>query len=446
MNLEGKKLKFRAIKGHSNLYRLMLWIVLLVIGGRVLWGYSTGSVKPFFLATPTATRTTNSYALEGDTDFNAGDLEKAIVAYKEATTLDPGNAELWVKLARIQTYSSASLTTNDEQLARLKDALNSISMAVKDAPEESDVHAVKAFVLDWYANPTLIGKDKVDSTLVQASGEASLALTEDQTNTQALAYYAEILVDQSRWQQAQQYIDQANQADTNLMDVHRIYAYVYESQGDYSDAITEYLKAIDLAPNLTFLKISVGKVYRQLGLYDQALSMFALAAKQNQQLGINDPIPYLAIANTYIRTGDNLIAVVNVQKALAMDPTSPDVYAQLGMAYHSSRNYEGAIPAFKCALLGCTAAESCDVRNDCGDKSKNIVITGMKLTDDTVAYYYTYGSVLAGLYVPGQTVTSGTVDYCTQSMTILKEVAASYASDSTIMAIVKTDQDICSSN
>jgi tetratricopeptide (TPR) repeat protein len=306
------------------------------------------------------------------------------------------------------------------------------------APDESNIHAIRAFVLDWNANPVLVG-DQVDSLLTEAEHEASLALTLDQTNTLALAFYAEILVDKSRWDQAAQNISQAEQQDSTLMDVHRIYGYVYESLGNYADAIREYQQAIVIAPNLSFLKIRVGKIYRHLQLYDQALNMFDLAAKQNIQLGINDPIPYLAIANTYIQTGDFFAAVANVKEALALNPSSPDVFAQLGMVYHSSRNYEGAIPAFQCALLGCTAEISCEVRQCDATKDPQVVISGMKLTADTVAYYYTYGSVLAGLYQKGVN------DYCTQAITIFTQVASGFSEDPSIMSIVKVGEDICSS-
>ncbi len=417
----------------------MLWALLIVTGFVVIRGYYSGSVKPFFLPTPTPTRTTNSYALEGDTDFTAGDLEKAIVAYQKATALDPNDAQLWAKLARIQTYSSVSLTTNDEQLARLQDALASINHAVAVAPQDSTVHAIRAFVLDWYANPVLVG-DQVESLLTEAQKEASLALAEDQTNTLAQAFYAEIMVDQNRWDQAEQNISQAEQQDDTLMDVHRIYGYVHETKGEYNLAVQEYQKAIEIAPNLNFLKIRVGKIYRHLQLWDQALAIFAQAAKQNQQLRINDPIPYLAIANTYMQMpdGDFFAAARNVKKALELDPTSPDVYAQLGMVYHGSRNYEGAIPAFECAIKGCDATQSCTVRQCDSTKDPPIAITGMKLTADTVGYYYTFVSVLSGLHKPGD-------NYCTEAAPYFAEITASFSGDPTIMGIVKAGEDICAS-
>ncbi len=146
----------------------MLWVVLIVFGVVILREFNRGQVKPLFLPTATPTRTTNSFALEGETHFEAGDLEKAIVAYQAATRLDPRNAGLWSELARIQAYSSSLLTTNDEQAARLQDALASAQKAVELAPDDSNSHAILAFVLDWNANPVWAA-DKIDEMLTQAN-------------------------------------------------------------------------------------------------------------------------------------------------------------------------------------------------------------------------------------------------------------------------------------
>ena len=189
-----------------------------------------------------------------------------------------------------------------------------------------------------------------------------LPRTLDNRNTLALAYYAEILIDEQNLTAAELNIKQALEQDDTLMDVHRIDGLILESQGEYGKAIDAYEKAAAITPNLTFLYIQIGVNYRQLRQYETALSYFAKAAKINEQLNIKDPIPYLAIGKTYSQTGDFFAASLNMKKALNFDPTNPDVFASVGITYFKSRNYEGAIPALKCAVRGCTAEESCEVR------------------------------------------------------------------------------------
>ena len=137
-----------------NIYRLFTLIVTILGGIWLIRQLDQGEIKPLFLPTPTPTRSIESYTLEGDALFTAGNLNGAITAYQEAVRVDPSNAETWAKLARIQTYSSALLTTDQQRLTRLTEALESIDQAVEFAPNDSTVHAIRAFVLDWNASST----------------------------------------------------------------------------------------------------------------------------------------------------------------------------------------------------------------------------------------------------------------------------------------------------
>lgn len=414
---------------------MMILLVLIVALVGVLRSYARGDIEPLFMPTMTPTRTTNSFVVEANTHFLAGNLDKAIAAYQKAIELDPTDVTILVKLAQVQAYSSNLLTTDQERRTRLSEALDTINMAKEIAPTDSTVLAVRAFVLDWNSNSTLVG-DQSEALLNEAEAEATMALQYDATNTLALAYYAEILIDQYRWVQAQQYIQQAMERDPSLMDVHRIQAYTYEILGEYNLAIQQYKEAIKINPNLTFLYISVGKIYRHLELYDQALEYFDQAANLNEQLGIKDPIPYMAIANTYIRLGEPMVASRNAFKALTYNPYSPDVYGQVGLIYHRSRNFEGAIPALKCAVEGCTPEETCEIR-DCDPTTDPVIaIEGMPLSDNTVVYYFTYGSVLSGLHRPGD-------DKCEQAMQVFARIREAYSDDPTIMGIVFAGEEIC---
>jgi tetratricopeptide (TPR) repeat protein len=436
-------------RAESNVYRMFFW-ALLVLGG--IWlviQLKTGNIKSPFAPIPTPTRTSQSYALEGDAQFTAGQIDAAIIAYKEGTQVDPSNAELWAKLARIQTYSSQLLLTDPAQTARLQEALSSANQAESLAPDDSTVHAIRAFVLDWNASPSLVGDKQAQDDLLQADQEAVLALHLDRTNTLALAFYAEILTDEQKWTQAEQEIKQAVDRDPSLMDVHRVYAYVLETLGEYNQAIQEYDKAIAIAPNLTFLYLRAGANYRRLGfaspnesvqkqLFESSLEYFAKAVAINKQLGIKDPVPYLSIAKTYSQEGEYFIAARNVQVAIEFQPYNADLYGQLGIIYQKSRNYEGAIPALKCAIKGCTPPESCDGRGGCGTNDVQAQVNGLPLTDSTLVYYYTYGSIVAALSRPD-------ANNCPDAMNVLEEVRAKYGSDSTVASIVQSGEAICQS-
>jgi tetratricopeptide (TPR) repeat protein len=229
---------------------------------------------------------------------------------------------------------------------------------------------------------------------------------------------------------------QAMEYGPEYMDVHRVQAYLDEVLGEYNLAIEEYKKAIEINPKLTFLYNSVGRLYRYLEQYDVALEYFDKAASLNEQLGIKDPIPYMLIANTYVRMGEAMVASRNAYKALTLSPYNADTYGQVGVIYYMARNYEGSIPLLQCAVEGCDAAKSCEARECDPATDEQIVIQGLPLSDTTVAYYYIYGSVLAGLHRPGD-------DKCTKALQILEMVRAKYADNPTVMGIVNNSTAIC---
>lgn len=448
IEIDNKHQLFRKGRPKSNPFWIMILLFLITGGLYLLFGLQRDEIQSPFEPAPTATRMPSSYVLEAEIQFNAGDLEGAIIAYGKAVELDPGNAELIAKMARIQTYYSSLSNTDAVAKERLTDAKDSIDKATELDPKNSYVQAIRAFVYDWNANPTHAGENS-GTYMAQAEQAALTALQLDSRNALALAYYAEILIDKLKYEQAEQNVRQALERDSSLMDVHRVAGYVLESSGDYEGAIEEYKKAVEIAPNFTPLYIQIGTNYRTLGLrstntvrqeqmYQEALTYYEMAVNVNKRIGVEDPVPYLAISRTYSQMGEFFAAALNARTALDMRPDDPDIYGQLGLVYFRSRNYESAIPALKCAVYGCNAAESCEVRRCNEEAEEPIEITGLPLTDGSVIYYYTYGSVLAGMHRPG-------MDYCERANQVLAEVRAKYSNDNEIMAIIIPSEEICKS-
>jgi tetratricopeptide (TPR) repeat protein len=331
-------------------------------------------------------------------------------------------------------YSSESLTTDQSRRDRLNEALEITNQAKEIAPTNSNVLATRAFVLDWNGNSTLY-PDRYKDFQDQAEQEALLSLQLDTRNVFAMIYYAEVLTYQFKWVQATEYLTQAEEMGAQLMDFHRVMGTLYEYQGRYRQAIDEYSKAITIMPNLTFLYNNVGVLYRHLEEFDTALEYFAKAANLNTQLGINDPIPYMAIANTYIRRGDAMAASRNAYRALSINPYNADTYGRVGRIYYSARNYEGSIPALQCAVTGCSAQVSCEAREE-DPCVQEIPLQKLPLSDTTVAYYLTYGSVLAGLHRPGD-------DKCVKAAEVFAELRAVYSNVPEYMYIVESSEQIC---
>ena len=437
----------------SNLYRLFALGIILALGIWFVGQMLRGAIISPFAPTPNPTRTVASWMLEGEAFFMAGDLESAITAYIEATDVDPENAQAWANLARTQAYSSRLLTSDAARLTRLTEALASADQAKALAPEDSNVLAIRAFVLDWNAYSALDalrtdGRTAADF-LFEADAEALQALSRDSQNPLALAYYAEVLIDQQKLLQADQYIQPALSLGADVMDVHRVYAYYLESNLDYSQAIEEYQRALEINPNLTFLYISIGQNYRALAfksapgagqnqLYELALENFAKAVRLNEQLGIADPLPYVAIAKTYAQQGEFFAAARNAIRAVKIEPANAELYGFLGNIYKRGRNYETSIIALQCAVEGCSPADACVALGENDDCASGTSVTALPLSDTSATYYLDYGSVLAA-FSPRYP------HYCDTAVRVLNQLMVAYADDPIIVRNAQDGLSICAS-
>jgi tetratricopeptide (TPR) repeat protein len=442
--LVGKQPTFHPRRSGNNFYRVMLLLSLILSGVWLILSQQRNQIQPLFLPTPTPTRTADSYIMEAQAYFAAGKIDDpsnnlpgadapsvndAIEAYQAALEMDSQNAQAWIELARIQAYSSTMLRNDTERFERLQSALEAADKAIELMPDESTHYAIRAFVKDWYAFNSLIQGEERQLLLLEAERDASRAFQLDPNNALALAYYAEILADQGKWAQAEKYAAQAVSLGPDLMDTHRVYGYVLETLAQYNSAIQQYQKAADLSPNMTFLYIRIGQNYRE-GIQnpDRALDYFDRAAKINEQLGVQNPQPYIEIAKTYTQQGQFYAATVNAQKALEYDSTNAHTYGQLGIISIRARNYEGAVPLLRCAVLSCTAAE-----NEMGGAD----VEGLPLSSLSVAYYYVeFGTVLAFLSRPAE-------NYCGEALMVLQQVRDKYSDDPTLMSIVEDSEGIC---
>ncbi len=437
MNLRGNRFNPFPEGPRVRLWRVALYAALIVIGAGIVRLVDLGRVKPLYSPTPTPTRPAASHLAEGQAYFDAGQLDEAITAYQHALALDPSDAELWIELARIQTYSSDLVVTDADRSARLADAMTSVERGLELAPENPTAFAIKALVLDWTADPGLVGADQSEVLLNEAAQAAVKALQLEPNNPLALAFQAEVLADQLNWSQALDVGAQAVELAPQVMDVQRAYAKVLESSGDYTAAIESYKRAIAINPNLPFLYLSMGANYRYRRKpiddpnamqhdIDLALEAYSMAAALNPK----NPLPFLSIASTYANQGEFFIAERNAQKALTLDPTNADIYGRLGVLYYRARNYEGSLPVLRCAVLGCTSTENEEGHRLAGDDLA-LDVSALPLSASTLNYYYTYGSALAYF------------GDCTEARSIFAELRGSPWMDSDVEGIIQVGEQIC---
>ena len=351
-----------------------------------------GDIQPVFIPSPTATRAALSYAEEAEAHFSAGRMNKAVIAYKQATTSEPTNTKYWIALSRLQVY-------NDQ----LEAALESAETAILIEPENSMAHAIRALALDWLFE------------LEEASRAAVRAIQLDANNALAHAFYAEILTDMQKYGPAGDEVRLALTLNPNNVDVHRVHGYYLESVGAYEDAILAYQTAATINPNISSLYMQLGVNYRVIGQYETAIEYFTRASA----LDPTNYGPYISISRTLSQTGEYGRAIQYLESALELDENSADIYGRMGIIKFRSLNYEGALIDLGCAVEGCTRTDS------------GALVQGLPLNHSSLEYYYTYGSVLAA-YLE-----------CDHALNIFDRVSAFAPEDKVIKDIKDENVAIC---
>jgi tetratricopeptide (TPR) repeat protein len=99
----------------------------------------------------------------------------------------------------------------------MEEARQASTRAIELAPDDSTAQAIYALTLDWSAS-VATDEEQRQAWLVQAEQAAGFAYNLDPDNYLALAFYAEVLLDQQKWSQAEQHASNAVELAPDVMD------------------------------------------------------------------------------------------------------------------------------------------------------------------------------------------------------------------------------------
>src|SRR6266498_281825 len=390
-----------------NLFGWTLFGLVVLFGYYFNQVYLPSQPNPFD-ATPTVTRSPESFVSEAEDLFKQGKLSQAIDAYESAVNASPQDPALYIALARVQVWAG-----------QYEEAKANAENAILLSPENSMAHAVRAWALDF-----LGGSDNNS----EAMSSIQRAVDLDPNNALAHAYYAEILIDSESFENYDKAAEQSRIAvalDPNMLETHRARAYVLEhvgSEGDnynYELAIQEYRAAIEMNPKLYILHIEFGRNLRFLGVYEDAIKEFTLANTLNPP----NPEPDFLISRTYATQGDYAKALQYAETAMKDDPTNARFRGNYGVMFYRNFDYENALDQLSLAVNG-------------GKSEDGLEVTGLTLTTDqrVEEFYFTYGLALARM------------DQCGQALQIEQKLQTVASEDETVMAAANKIVEICQEN
>ncbi len=413
MYLSGSHLQLRKSGRRSDPRRIILLLVL-ILGGVLLWGLKErGDVRPLGQPTPAPTRDAVSYAEEAEKLFAAGQLKKAVEAYKEAIVRDALNVDYWVATARIQIY------------ARLyEDALTSAETARKLAPNNVKTKAIYAWAIYW--NYGLTGCRC--KTVEEALAAAREAIAIDRNYAPAHAYYSEILADTGEFTESASQAQQALALDPKSLDARRAMGNANEVVGNYEGAIERYKSALAINPNLLTLYLRLGRCYQALAQrgdipYQPAIDAFTKA----NAIDGKDVDPYLALSQAYYQDDQLGVAEQYLEQALQLSPENPAIHGELGLLLFRRKNYEGAEPELRLAVQGGTYEVS---------KDQRVTVKGLALDQSSKEYYYTLGNLLAFNY-------SNNPTNCDEARRVLGQALEKFPDDPTVKGSYDESMAIC---
>lgn len=283
------------------------------------------ATPPLFIATPTPTRSPESLANEAREAFNTGNLPVSVTTYEEAVNADPGNASLYLELARVQIFAG-------EYEGALTNTKNALLLNDKN-PVAQALHGWALYFLN-------------DDLAAEAAFKEALA--QDPTNAFAHAFWAEMLAYNGDIDQAiaesRAAVDQAPE----LLEVRRARAIVFYVTNNFPEAIQELKAALAINDNIPDLHILLGLNY--MGLEDYALAVDAFGVADT--LNPNNPEPDYYISRAYFRQGEYAKAIQYGEQAVANAPDDPLMHAVLGMALYRNTDYEEAIREMGIAVQG----------------------------------------------------------------------------------------------
>jgi tetratricopeptide (TPR) repeat protein len=352
-------------------------VLLILVGIGVFLIINQNEVRQQIIPppTPTATRTARSYVVEAEALAQTGNLKAAADAYIQAVSLEPTNVDVLIALARLLSL-----------IDRPTEAVTWAERAAQLAPQSAPAQAALAQALDWQAlQQQQQGREsEAKKTWQQALDVGKSAVALDPAYPEGQAYLAEIYAELNDVENAVVSIQRALDLNSNRVDVQRALGSVHEAQGDYVGAAEAYRKATELAPNIAYLYLVLGRSYRIVASTRDS-SQWANALSAFQHGSLVDPTNVTMLDElgwTNYQMEQYRDAQEILEKAVTLDPQAWSPRSHLAATYFARTNYEEAINSFNIAL---------DLMNKTFDADHFCVTAQTQACSRVVAAYTTLG-------------------------------------------------------
>ncbi len=224
-----------------------------------------------------------AYYNQGVDYFDAGELDKAIAAYKKAVALDPESADAY--------YGMGTCYLNKKNFSK---AFECFEEALFIDPAHADAHygmgivypivkkephkAIEHFKEYLRLNPKAPDREKVHEWIEQLQSRGTV-----QQDGEMVGLYNEGIdaFNQGNYGEAEYYYREALKKNPHYAPAHHALGLVYVQAGRHREAAKEFEETLMIDPYDIEAHYDLGVVYPALGEYDKAIFHFTQYMKMN---------------------------------------------------------------------------------------------------------------------------------------------------------------------
>lgn len=247
-------------------------------------------------------------------------VTRALESFQKAIEEDPTYALAWTGVADCHNIRGAFRWLRSSE--SFPPAKAAALRALELDPDLGEAHTSLAFGLQYY-----------EWNWPAAALEFQRALELQPGYSTARQWYAEHLVSIGRFDEALCEAVKASETDPLSPVIALAHGDIHYYRREYEQAIAEYRRALDLAPNFFLGGMNIARAQEQLGLYDEAIEGFRVALAR---IG-SDPEDSAAVAHAYAVAGQRASAERVLERVLERAKTSlvspyaiASVYSGLG--------------------------------------------------------------------------------------------------------------------
>jgi len=294
----------------------------------------------------------------------AGNLEKALLLYKDALRQDPefspANGRIGLILLETKREDEAAIELTkamkshadplyNKGLARIFRSRKLNSLAVFHYLE-----AIKSFPADGSLFVGLAQAYQEAGDLPQAEEAYRRAIVLSPGSRESLTGLAEIYASSSQYDKAIDLLKKAEAVAPLDKEIHRQLAEVYLQKGDRANADSEALLA-GIQPAKPVVRPGAGDVLFAAKEYEKAAEAFRIEIGGDPENGDL----YRKLGNAFMLAGNDDKAISAYRDALRLKLVSQEVHYNLGMLYEKKGLNDEAVVEYKQALR---SAENADIR------------------------------------------------------------------------------------